>query len=142
MKFVPRHSQAIGRVVVKRILSTIIRPDETKNTTKFVLIDGVGPDAAAAGIKVGDIVLVEAGVSCSTRLTTSGARRFHPSRCGSARRPGYCIGASAPRWRRQRAWPQPRRRTLNVFRRLRARARSRVVLKHGATGGDCRRDLT
>ena len=59
MKFVPRHNQAVGRVVIKRMLSTIIRPDETKSTTKFVLIDGVGSEAAAAGIKVGDIVLPE-----------------------------------------------------------------------------------
>ena len=57
MKFVPRRNQAIGRIVVKRILSHIIRPDETKNTTKMVLIDAVGAGAAAAGIKVGDIVL-------------------------------------------------------------------------------------
>ena len=57
MKFVPRRNQAIGRIVVKRILSHIIRPDETKNTTKMVLIDAVGAGAAAAGIRVGDIVL-------------------------------------------------------------------------------------
>jgi hypothetical protein len=57
VKFVPRHNQVIGRVVTKRILSSIVRPDETKNTTKFVLIDAVGSDAQAAGIKVGDIVL-------------------------------------------------------------------------------------
>ena len=57
MKLIPRHNQAIGRVVVKRILSTIVRPDETKHTTKFVLIDAVGIAAETAGIKVGDIVL-------------------------------------------------------------------------------------
>lgn len=57
MKFVPRRNQAIGRIVVKRIYSSIVRPDETKNTTKLVLIDAVGAVAAAAGIKVGDIVL-------------------------------------------------------------------------------------
>ena len=55
MRLIPRHTQAIGRVVVKRILSTIVRPDETKNTTKFVLIDGVGP--GIHDVKVGDIVL-------------------------------------------------------------------------------------
>ncbi len=57
MKFVPRRNQAVGRVVTKRLLSFIVRPDETKNTTKFVLIDAVGAGAEAAGIKVGDIVL-------------------------------------------------------------------------------------
>jgi hypothetical protein len=57
MKFVPRRNQAIGRIVVKRIYSTIVRPDETKNTTKLVLIDAVGAGAEAAGIRVGDIVL-------------------------------------------------------------------------------------
>lgn len=57
MKLVPRRNQIIGRIVVKRILSTIVRPDETRNTTKFVLVDAAGPVAQAAGIKVGDIVL-------------------------------------------------------------------------------------
>ena len=57
MKFVPRRNQAVGRVVVKRLLSFIVRPDETKNTTKYVLIDAVGAGAEAAGIWVGDIVL-------------------------------------------------------------------------------------
>lgn len=59
MKFVPRRNEVIGRIVVKRVLHTIVRPDETKNTTKFLLVDGVGSDAAAAGIKVGDIVLAQ-----------------------------------------------------------------------------------
>jgi len=57
VKLKPRHNQAIGRVVIKRVLSSIVRPDETKNTTKFVLIDAVGPGAQAAGLKVGDVVL-------------------------------------------------------------------------------------
>ena len=57
MKLVPRHNQAIGRIVIKRILSAIVRPDETKNTTKFVLDDSVGAGAEAEGIKVGDVVL-------------------------------------------------------------------------------------
>lgn len=59
MKFVPRRNQAVGRVVVKRLLSSIVRPDETKGTTKFVLIDAVGPEMQAAGINVGDVVLAE-----------------------------------------------------------------------------------
>jgi len=57
MKFIPRRNQAIGRIVVKRILTSIVRPDETKNTTKFVLIDAVGEGAFAAGLHVGDVVL-------------------------------------------------------------------------------------
>jgi len=59
VKFVPRSNEVIGRVVVKRFLSAIVRPDETKNTTKFLLIDGVGVNAQAAGFKVGDIVLAQ-----------------------------------------------------------------------------------
>ena len=74
MKFVPRHNQAIGRVITKRIMSTIIRPDETRNTTKFVLIDGVGPGAAAAGIKVGDIVLP----SVMANISLDGGVSFRP----------------------------------------------------------------
>lgn len=57
MFYIPRHKQVIGRIAIKRVLRSIIRPDETKDTTKFILVDGVGPDAAAAGIKVGDIVV-------------------------------------------------------------------------------------
>jgi hypothetical protein len=57
MKFVPRHSQIIGRIVIKRVMQTIIRPDETKDTTKFILIDAVGPEAEAAGLKVGDVIV-------------------------------------------------------------------------------------
>ena len=57
MKLIPEGKQIIGRIVIKRIFSTIIRLDEAKETTKFVLIDAVGPDAAARGYKVGDIVL-------------------------------------------------------------------------------------
>lgn len=56
MKFVPRHSQIIGRMVIKRPSSKIIRPDE-KKITKFVLVDAVGSDAVASGIRVGDLVV-------------------------------------------------------------------------------------
>lgn len=56
MKFAPRHNQAVGRMVIKRSDSKIIRTDETK-VTKFVVIDAVGDDAAAAGVKVGDVVV-------------------------------------------------------------------------------------
>lgn len=57
MKFVPRRNQIVGRSVIKRVLKTIVRLDDNKNTTKFILVDAVGPGAAAAGLKVGDIVL-------------------------------------------------------------------------------------
>jgi hypothetical protein len=57
MKFVPRNSQLIGRMTIKKSESRIIRTDETK-VTKYILVDAVGPDAAAKGIKVGDLVLV------------------------------------------------------------------------------------
>jgi hypothetical protein len=74
VKFVPRHNQAIGRVVIKRMLASIVRPDETKGTTKFVLIDGVGPQAEAAGIKVGDVVLPEK----MSQITLDGGFVFRP----------------------------------------------------------------
>jgi hypothetical protein len=57
VKLIPRHNQVIGRIVIKRVLSSIVRPDETKGTTKFVLVDAVGPGAAAAGVRVGAVVL-------------------------------------------------------------------------------------
>jgi hypothetical protein len=56
VKFVPRHNQIIGRMVVKRPSSMIHIGDPTK-VTKFVLVDAVGDGAAAAGVKVGDIVV-------------------------------------------------------------------------------------
>jgi len=56
VKFVPRHNQIIGRMVVKRASSKIIVGDPTK-VTKFILVDAVGDGAAAAGVKVGDIVV-------------------------------------------------------------------------------------
>lgn len=74
MKLIPRRSQAIGRVVTQRILSAIVRPDETKNTTKFVLIDAVGADALAAGIKVGDVVLPQK----MGNIQLDGGIRFRP----------------------------------------------------------------
>jgi hypothetical protein len=57
MKFEPRRGQAIGRVVIRPTLSTIVRPDETKGISKFVLLDAVGPDLEAKGLKAGDVVL-------------------------------------------------------------------------------------
>ena len=57
MKFEPRRGQAVGRIVVRPTHSSILRPDETKNLTKFILLDAVGPDLEAKGLKVGDIVM-------------------------------------------------------------------------------------
>lgn len=56
MKFEPRRDQIIGRTAIRKARSSIIRIDETK-VTKFILIDGVGPDAAARGIKAGDLIV-------------------------------------------------------------------------------------
>jgi hypothetical protein len=57
MKLEPLRGQAVGRVVQQPMLSTIVRPDETKGVSKFILLDAVGPDLAAKGIRVGDVVL-------------------------------------------------------------------------------------
>jgi hypothetical protein len=57
VNYEPRRGQAVGRVVIKSTPSTIVRPDETKGTTKLVLLDAVGPDFAEKGLKVGDVVL-------------------------------------------------------------------------------------
>lgn len=57
MKFVPRRNQVIGRVVIRRsLVSTIVLVDESK-VTKFILIDAVGSEAAANGVKVGDVIV-------------------------------------------------------------------------------------
>lgn len=74
MKFIPRHNQVIGRMVMKRMLTSIVRPDETKGTTKFVLIDAVGPGAAAAGLKVGDVVVP----SSMSHVVLDGGVSFRP----------------------------------------------------------------
>jgi hypothetical protein len=58
VNYEPRPGQAVGRVVMQmNVSSLIVRPDETKGTTKLVLLDAIGPDLAAKGLKVGDIVL-------------------------------------------------------------------------------------
>lgn len=57
MKFIPRHGQIVGRMTIMRSESRIIVSDPTK-VTKFVLVDAVGPDAASAGIKVGQLLIV------------------------------------------------------------------------------------
>jgi hypothetical protein len=60
VRFIPRRDQIIGRVVIQRRKSAVVRPDETRDTTKLILVDAVGPIAAAAGIRVGDVVLPNA----------------------------------------------------------------------------------
>jgi hypothetical protein len=70
MKFRPRAGQAVGRVVVRRPTSNIVRPDATKGTTKFILLDAVGPDLPDKGLNVGDIVLP---VAISTIVLDNGA---------------------------------------------------------------------
>jgi hypothetical protein len=74
VKFVPRHSQIIGRVVIKRSSSSIVRVDETK-VTKFVLVDAVGPGAEAKGIKVGDVVVAKT----LSHIVMDGGTSFRPS---------------------------------------------------------------
>jgi hypothetical protein len=49
----------IGRMVIRKMESTIILTDEAK-VTKFILVDAVGVDAAAKGIKVGDLIIAKA----------------------------------------------------------------------------------
>lgn len=56
MKFIPRHNEIIGRMLIMKSESKIILSDPTK-VTKFVLVDAVGPDALAKGIKPGDIIV-------------------------------------------------------------------------------------
>lgn len=56
MKLVPVENEMIGRLVIKRSDSMIIRVDETK-VTKFVLIDGIGESVTR--YKVGDVVLAK-----------------------------------------------------------------------------------
>jgi len=72
MNFQPRRDQAVGRVVVRLPSSTIVRPDETKNTTKFLLIDAVGPDLK--DLKVGDVVLPTA----ISGISMEGGAAFRP----------------------------------------------------------------
>lgn len=57
MKFIPRNDHIIGRMMIKRSDSLIIQTEATK-VTKYVLVDAVGPGAAAKGIKVGDVVVI------------------------------------------------------------------------------------
>jgi hypothetical protein len=59
VKFVPRRTQIIGRTVIEKRKSTIIQPNETE-ITKFILVDAVGSEAAAQGIRVGDVVVPKA----------------------------------------------------------------------------------
>lgn len=74
MKFVPRRNQIIGRVVIRRSSSSIVRLDETK-VTKFVLVDAVGSEAEAKGIKVGDVVVTKT----ISHIILDGGTSFRPS---------------------------------------------------------------
>ena len=70
----PRHGQAVGRVVIKSVPSSIVRPDETKGTTKLVLLDAIGPDLTEKGLKVGDVVLP----SKVSSIVMEGGSSFRP----------------------------------------------------------------
>jgi|GEM_PF-2534809 len=73
MNFRPRRDQVVGRIVVRLTDSAIVRPDETKNTTKFLLIDAVGPDLKD-DLKVGDIVMPTAVIG----ISMEGGASFRP----------------------------------------------------------------
>lgn len=60
MNLVPKRDQVLGRIVITKLKSAIVTPDETRGVTKFMLVDAVGPEAAAAGYKRGDLVLPRA----------------------------------------------------------------------------------
>lgn len=60
MKFEPRRGQAVGRIVIKPSRSSILRPDQTKGISKFVILDAIGPDLLAKGLNVGDVVVPRA----------------------------------------------------------------------------------
>lgn len=72
MNFEPRRDQAVGRIVIRLTESTIVRPDETKNTTKLLLIDAVGP--GIKDLKVGDIVMPTAIIG----ISMEGGASFRP----------------------------------------------------------------
>lgn len=56
MKHEPRHNYVLGRFVIGRRPSAVVLTNEAVGVSKFIVVDAVGPDAEAAGIKVGDIV--------------------------------------------------------------------------------------
>ena len=60
MKLAPRRNQVLGRLAITRRSSTIVLSDEKKGASTFIYVDAVGPDAEAAGIKVGDMVTPKA----------------------------------------------------------------------------------
>lgn len=59
MNFDPLPNQAVGRIVIKKAASAIVRVDESK-ITKFVLMDAVGFGFERYGLKAGDVVVVKA----------------------------------------------------------------------------------
>jgi hypothetical protein len=72
MNFKPRRDQIVGRIVVRPSASAIVRPDETKDTTKFILIDAVGP--ALKDLKVGDVVMPTKVIG----ISLNGGASFRP----------------------------------------------------------------
>jgi hypothetical protein len=72
VNFEPRHDEVVGRIVVRLTDSAILRPDETKNTTKFMLIDAVGP--GIKDLKVGDVVMPTA----ISGISMEGGASFRP----------------------------------------------------------------
>ena len=56
MKLAPRRDQILGRFAIERRQSAVTLTDESKGVAKFIFVDAVGPEAEAAGIKVGDML--------------------------------------------------------------------------------------
>jgi hypothetical protein len=57
MKLEPVNSYIIGRIAITKTAGLIVSPDPTKNTSKFVFIESVSPEAEAAGFRPGDLVM-------------------------------------------------------------------------------------
>lgn len=59
MKLKPLQKWVIGRIAVTKMSSSIITPDANKGVTKFVLLEVVSEEAAAAGYNPGDLVIAK-----------------------------------------------------------------------------------
>ena len=55
MKIIPLPGEIIGRVVIMKTPSKILRPDETRGTTKFVLVDAIG--AGLEGVEINGLLI-------------------------------------------------------------------------------------
>lgn len=60
MKLAPATRWIVAKAAIIPPKSAIVRPDETRNITRCYLIEEVGPLAAEAGYRVGDLVVARA----------------------------------------------------------------------------------